>query len=236
MDTVSRYIVGIDLGTTNSALAYVDTTAVKGEQQVKALLIPQLLAPGEVVELPSLPSFVYLPATHDAVPETLCLPWHTSPPDVVVGAYARDMAAQAPGKVVASAKSWLCYEGIDRHAPTLPWDRQPVPRQISPVQAMQFYLEHLREAWNYKMAVDDPESRLEQQNLVLTVPASFDAVARELTVEAAQRAGLSVRLLEEPQAAFYAWLHQQGKPGATMSAMVMSFWSVISVAEPPTSA
>ncbi len=210
MEGKPRYIVGIDLGTTNCALAYVDTAPPEDERRVDVLRIPQLTAPGEVSELASLASFVYLPEPHEAVPETLMLPWHTEPPGVAVGAYARAMAAKAPGKVVASAKSWLCYEGIDRRSPVLPWDRGEVPRQVSPVRAAQYYLEHLRDAWNYLKAGDDASLRLEAQEVILTVPASFDAVARELTVEAATGAGLSVRLLEEPQAAFYAWLNAQG--------------------------
>ena len=210
MQIESRYIVGIDLGTTNCALAYVDAAAPQGEQAVKVLRIPQLVAPGEVAALPVLPSFVYLPEEHDVLPETLALPWHTSTPDSAVGAYARDMASRTPGKVVASAKSWLCYEGLDRRSAVLPWDRSAVPRQISPVRAAQMYLEHMRDAWNHVKAKDDDTLRLEHQEVILTVPASFDAVARQLTVEAAQNAGLEVRLLEEPQAAFYAWLERQG--------------------------
>jgi len=211
MNTESRYVVGIDLGTTNCALAYVDMAPPPEERGVEVLRIPQLTALGEVDALPVLPSFVYLPEPHEADREMLALPWHETPPDVVVGAFARDMAAQVPGKVVASAKSWLCYEGLDRRGAILPWDRNPVPRQISPVQAAQLYLEHIRDAWNHLMAGEDAAARLEQQEVILTVPASFDAVARELTVEAADLAGLSVRLLEEPQAAFYAWLEGQAE-------------------------
>ncbi len=207
----ARYIVGIDLGTTNSALAYVDRAAPDESRTVTPFSLPQLVAPGEVAALPVLPSFVYLPEAHDADPETLRLPWHDRAPDMVVGAYARDLSALSPGKVVASAKSWLCYEGIDRRAATLPWARANVPRRISPVDASRIYLEHLRDAWNWTMAREDASCRLELQQVLLTVPASFDAVARELTVEAARQAGLDVKLLEEPQAAFYAWLWQQGE-------------------------
>ena len=211
MQSNARYVVGIDLGTTNCALAYVDTSSAPDERTAQVLEIPQLTAPGEVSALPVLPSFVYLPEAHEAVPETLMLPWHTEPPDVVVGAYARDMAAQVPGKVVASAKSWLCYEGVDRRGDILPWDSSAVPRQLSPVKAAQLYLEHLRNAWDHLMAADEAQLCLAQQHVILTVPASFDAVARELTVEAATAAGLQVRLLEEPQAAFYSWLEEQGE-------------------------
>ena len=210
MEQESRYIVGIDLGTTNCALAYVDTHADDGEGMVRPLGIPQLIAPGEVAECPTLPSFIYLPEPHEVLQETLSLPWHAEAPNVVVGAYARDMAAQSPAKVVASAKSWLCYEGLDRRGRILPWSTGDVPRQLSPVQASRCYLEHLRDAWNHTIAQENHDDRLENQHVVLTVPASFDAIARELTVEAANAAGLNVQLLEEPQAAFYAWLEEMG--------------------------
>ncbi|MBN2449876.1 MAG: Hsp70 family protein [Lentisphaeria bacterium] len=211
MPNESRYIVGIDLGTTNTALAYVDTSTGGRDRQVSVFPVPQLTAPGEVSDLPVLPSFVYLPGPGEVLPETLRLPWQEETPDVAVGAYARDMAALRPARVVASAKSWLCYEGIDRRTDCLPFSREDVPRRISPVEAARLCLVHLRDAWNCRMAADREEHRLERQTVLLTVPASFDAVARELTVEAATRAGLQVRLIEEPQAAFYAWLHHRGE-------------------------
>jgi molecular chaperone DnaK (HSP70) len=212
MDQESRYIVGIDLGTSNTALAYVDTAAAPAARTVQTFLIPQLVAAGEVAELPLLPSFAYLPGPADVVPDTLRLPWHRrKAPDCAVGTFAREMAALQPGKVVSSAKSWLCYDGIDRHSECLPFSRDEAPRRLSPVTASRLYLEHLRDAWNHTLARGDAGLRLEQQTVMLTVPASFDAVARELTVEAATQAGLTVRLLEEPQAAFYAWLEAQGE-------------------------
>ncbi len=212
MEQESRYIVGIDLGTTNTALAYVDTALPPAERTVQTFLVPQLVAPGEVAELPLLPSFTYLPGPADVAPDMLRLPWHRrKAPDWAVGVFARDMAARQPDKVVSSAKSWLCHEGIDRRSDCLPFSRGEVPRRISPITASRLYLEHLRDAWNHTMAAGDPGLRLEKQTVLLTVPASFDAVARDLTVEAAAAAGLSVRLLEEPQAAFYAWLHRQGE-------------------------
>lgn len=210
MNHDSRFIVGIDLGTTNCALTYVDTAVPEGERGVSIFHIPQLVARGEVKALPLLPSFLYLPEQHEIDPAVLSLPWAEGGRDYAVGAYARDLAGKVPGKIVSSAKSWLCVDGLDKRAATLPWDRRPVPRQVSPVDASRLFLEHLRDAWNYSMAGDDPSLRLEQQDVSLTVPASFDAVARELTAEAAAQAGLGVRLLEEPQAAFYAWLHDRG--------------------------
>jgi len=210
METDSRYIIGIDLGTTNSAMAYVDTALPTADRRTEVLRVPQLTAPGEVAELDTLPSFVYLPDSDRMDAELLRLPWHDSPPDHAVGALAREMAGSTPGAVVSSAKSWLSCSTIDRRAPTLPFDRRPVPRQISPIQASRLYLEHFRDSWNFLKAADDPALCLENQEVFLTVPASFDAVARQLTVEAAEQAGLTVRLLEEPQAAFYAWLFELG--------------------------
>jgi molecular chaperone DnaK (HSP70) len=212
MDT-SRYVVGIDLGTTNCALAYVDTALPEAERAVRILPVPQLVAPGEVAERTTLPSFVYLPEAHDEVPETLALPWHEQAPSMVVGSYARAVASRLPGKVVSSAKSWLCCENLDRREDILPFDRNPPPRRISPVVAARLFLDHLRDAWNWQMAREDASLRLENQDVMLTVPASFDAVARELTVEAARLTGLTVRLIEEPQAAFYAWLRPRATTG-----------------------
>lgn len=205
--TDSRYIVGIDLGTTNCALTYVDLAAAAADSGVRVLPIPQLIAPGELQALDLLPSFIYLPEAHEVAPGALSLPWSPGQPDLAVGAYAREMAAKVPGKVVASAKSWLCVEGVDGHAENLPYHRGEVPRQLSPVGATRLLLEHLRQAWDHAMAKDRPEYALSQQSVLLTVPASFDAMARELTAQAAAEAGLNVHLLEEPLAAFYAWLH-----------------------------
>lgn len=210
MEPHSRYTVGIDLGTTNCVLAYVDHQAPAPAPRLFA--IPQLVAPGEIAALPALPSFIYLPEDGESSPDQLRLPWQTkaSNPTSALGAWARDLAAKAPDKVVASAKSWLCSERIDRHAPCLPTTAPAQARKISPVSAAQMILEHLRDAWNNAMAGKDKTARLEKQDLVITVPASFDAVARDLTVEAAKAAGLAFTLLEEPQAAFYAWLASQG--------------------------
>jgi molecular chaperone DnaK (HSP70) len=210
-EDASRYIVGIDLGTTNSAVSYVDTSIEEGERNVRVFPIPQLIAAGEVAERDALPSFVYLPESHEVDGELLNLTWSKRAPDLAVGEMARAMSSKTPHKVVSSAKSWLCYEGLDRRSDILPWDRGDVPRQISPVQAARLLLAHIREAWNARIAEGKSAEKLEKQEVYLTVPASFDAVARELTVEAAEAAGLSVTLLEEPQAAFYSWLQAQGE-------------------------
>ncbi len=205
--TPSRYVVGIDLGTTNCALAYVDTGASQAEDARPALLhVPQVVQQGVVEERPLLPSFLYLPGSKELPAGSLRLPWDANR-DFAAGAFARDFGSQVPTRLVASAKSWLCHAGVDRRGPILPWKAPEDGRRVSPMQASTFFLKHLCEAWNHLIARDVAENRLEQQDIILTVPASFDAVARELTVEAARAAGLEhVTLLEEPQAAFYAWI------------------------------
>ncbi len=207
----SRYVVGIDLGTTNSALAYVDTTAGEGEGQRPVLMpVPQVVAPGVVEERPLLPSFLYLPRPGEVPAGSFRLPWDPNR-DYCVGEYARKQGSHVETRLVWSAKSWLCHPGIDRKARVLPWKAGEDDRRVSPVEASTLYLRHLVEAWNTRMAGDQAELRLEQQDIVLTVPASFDAAARELTVEAARAAGLEhLTLLEEPQAAFYAWIEHNG--------------------------
>jgi molecular chaperone DnaK (HSP70) len=202
----SRFVVGIDLGTTNSALAYVDTGAA-GDPVLSHLAVPQVVQAGVVEERPLLPSFLYLPGPNEQPSGSLRLPW-AKKRDYAVGEFARDFGSQVPTRLVASAKSWLCHPGVDRHQPILPWKAPDDGRRVSPVEASSHYLKHLAEAWNHLVAGDADDNRLENQDIILTVPASFDAVARELTVEAARAAGLEhITLLEEPQAAFYAWLH-----------------------------
>lgn len=207
MSNSSRYIIGIDLGTTNCALAYVDCEQENSE--VTSLPIPQLIAPGEVKALPALPSFIYLPDNNEIERDLYRLPWSGGQETIAVGTFARENASKTPGKVVSSAKSWLCCEGVDRTADILPFDKGNINRQISPVEAAHLYLDHLKNAWDHQMATETPEHAMEKQEIYLTVPASFDAVARELTVLAAEESGLHVTLLEEPQAAFYAWLEKE---------------------------
>ncbi len=208
---MARYIIGIDLGTTNSALAYVDLEAPGPELEIKTFAIPQLVGPGRVAERPVLPSFLYLPGKYELDPEALALPWDPER-KFAVGVFARDQGALVPGRLVSSAKSWLCHGGVDREAAILPWGAEEEVEKVSPVEASARYLAHLREAWDYVMAREDPEARLEKQLVIVTVPASFDEVARELTLKAAEIAGLGeVVLLEEPVAALYAWLSQHEK-------------------------
>lgn len=203
----SRYVIGIDLGTTNSALAYVDTGVGSGaDVKLLEMGVPQVVQTGSVEERPLLPSFLYLPGPNELPAGSLKLPW-AADRDYAVGEFARNFGTQVPTRLVSSAKSWLCHSGIDRRAPMLPWKATETARRVSPLEASTYYLKHLCEAWNYSIARDVAENRLEQQEIVLTVPASFDAVARELTVDAARAAGLEhITLLEEPQAAFYAWI------------------------------
>jgi molecular chaperone DnaK (HSP70) len=203
----ARYIVGIDLGTTNCAVAYVDTRGRElPSADIRPFDVPQLVAPGETAPRPMLPSFLYLPGPHELPPGAARLPWKDDA-DRIVGEFARVQGARIPGHLVASAKSWLCHPGVDREADILPWGGLPGARKVSPVEASADFLRHIRDAWNVQIAPDDPELRLEGQEVVLTVPASFDEAARELTLEAARRAGLAqVTLLEEPQAAFYCWI------------------------------
>jgi molecular chaperone DnaK (HSP70) len=199
------WLVGIDLGTTNTVLAY----AAAGSGQVDTFPIEQLVAPGEVAPAPLLASSRYHPAAGELAEGDLQLPWPAADlagvQQAVVGRLARQLGAHTPGRLVASAKSWLSHHGVDRTAPILPWGAPDDVPRISPLAASASYLAYLRAAWNARFV----ESPLERQDLVLTVPASFDEGARALTLEAARLAGLpSLRLLEEPQAALYDWLHR----------------------------
>jgi DNA-K related protein/Hsp70 protein len=207
MEVSSRYLIGIDLGTTNSAVAYVDTQEpVTGDTPpIHVFNISQLIAEGEVDEVPTLPSFLYFANEQDA-PGSLRLPWEERPKSVI-GVFAREQGALIPGRQVTSAKSWLCHDAVDRTARILPWGAEHAEQTCSPVEASTHYLAHLRDAWDHTMAAGDDELRFERQNIVLTVPASFDEEARELTVKAARDAGFQkLTLLEEPLAAFYAWI------------------------------
>jgi hypothetical protein len=202
MQEASRFVVGIDLGTTNSAVGYVDTAAPRW--QVHTFAIPQYVAPGELEARETLPSFHYEAAQGEWGNGALRLPWDTSEPHYAVGVFARDHGATVPGRLIASTKSWLCHSGVDRSAAILPWHAAPDVERLSPVDVSSRYLSYIAAAWRTRF----PDHPLPTQDVILTVPASFDEVARELTVKAAHQAGLEhVVLLEEPQAAFYAWLY-----------------------------
>ena len=205
---MARYLIGIDLGTTNSALAYVDlhASSSRSAPEIRTFAVPQLVAPGETAPRTLLPSFLYEPGSHDLPAGSTALPWDLANKDVI-GEFARSQGARVPGRLISSAKSWLCHAGVDRSAPLLPWGAPPDVPRISPMECSARYLRHFAAAWNSVVAAGDPDKQLEKQTIVLTVPASFDEVARNLTVEAARQAGLeNVTLLEEPQAAFYCWL------------------------------
>ena len=203
----SQYVIGIDLGTTNSVVAYAQADTESKSPLIQLLQLPQLVAVGTVESRESLPSFVYLATEAEANNQSLDLPWPTET-KTAVGEFARTRSADAPNRSVVSAKSWLCHNKVDRRAPILPFEAPDDVGKISPVEATRQYLAHLAAAWNHKF----PDAPIQQQQVVLTVPASFDPVARELTRESAVAAGLPTDfvLLEEPQAALYAWLDQQG--------------------------
>ena len=201
-----QFAIGIDLGTTHSALSYVNLKQSDGEKSVHGVLqVPQLSSPGTLEELPLLPSFVYLPHADEVAPGDLALPWVTEEAEApfVVGEMARSRGATTPIRLVSSAKSWLCHPGVDRRAAILPNDAPPEVARISPITAATRYLTHLRQAWDNA----HPEAPFAQQEITVTIPASFDPSARELTMEAAQAAGYgNLTLLEEPQAALYSWI------------------------------
>ena len=215
-----QYIIGIDLGTTNCAVSYVDVAAYKEAlaaqsvkkqpdnpdkgRWIKPFLIPQLTGHGEFTKISVLPSFLYIPGEYDISKEMLKHPWK-KPLDMFVGAFARDHGSKIPTRLVSSAKSWLCNAAADRTAKILPWGSQGVEK-ISPVDATAQYLSHIRSAWNH--FVKDEDKFIENQFVVITVPASFNEEARDLTMAGVEKAGLSsaVTLLEEPLAAFYSWL------------------------------
>jgi len=205
----ARYVVGIDLGTTHTALAYAPLPSddLDAPPAPEMLAIPQLVAQGTLEARELLPSFFYVAHESDG-PQAL--PWDAER-KYVVGEHARARGVDAPARVIASAKSWLCHPSVDRRSAILPPGAPEDVERISPVEASWRYLEHLVEAWDHVVAKGDPALALAKQSIVLTVPASFDAAARELTTEAAYAAGLEdLTLLEEPQAAFYAWLAGRG--------------------------
>jgi Hsp70 protein len=207
----AKYIVGIDLGTTNSALARCDVTVAEEESRIEVRSIPQLVNPGEVAERTLLPSFLYIPGEFDFPKGAIALPWEPEP-KFVIGELARKRGAESPNRLVASAKSWLSYAAVNRTAPILPWQAPEEVPKVSPVEASSQFLRYLRTVWDSDEAREQRQVALAEQDVLLTVPASFDEEARELTRRAAEQAGYQhVTLLEEPQAAFYAWLETQGE-------------------------
>ncbi|HEV7441338.1 MAG TPA: Hsp70 family protein [Steroidobacteraceae bacterium] len=207
----AKYIVGIDLGTTNSALARCDLSVAEEESRIEVRSIPQLVNPHEMAERTLLPSFLYIPGEFDFPKGALALPWEPEP-KFVIGELARKRGAESPNRLVASAKSWLSYAAVNRTAPILPWQAPEEVSKLSPVEVSSQFLRYLRTVWDSGEAGERRELALAEQDVLLTVPASFDEEARELTRRAAEQAGYQhVTLLEEPQAAFYAWLETQGE-------------------------
>jgi len=213
----TRFSVGIDLGTTNSVVSYLELGRCDGEHApLEVLPIPQLTSPGSVGDKNQLPSFVYQAHESELAEGDIALPWDAHP-EAIVGEIARQLGGKTSIRLVSSAKSWLCHSGVDCRADILPIQSPEEVRRISPLQASTHYLRHMRDAWNARFP-DDP---LSEQELVITVPASFDPAARELTVEAAQSLGLrQAILLEEPQSALYSWIQasegqwrKDAKPG-----------------------
>jgi len=216
MTSDKRYVVGIDLGTTNNSVACADLAPDEtGSGKIKSFPVHQLVGPGEFAPLSVLPSFLYIPGEYDIAEQDMAAPWtidqRSREDRNFAGAFARDHGAAVPSRLVSSAKSWLCSKDVDTQARILPWGAGDEVFKVSPVQASAAYLKHIRKAWNVAMG-DDEENDLEKQMVILTVPASFDEVARDLTLQAARSAGLGdVILLEEPLAAFYSWLIQHEK-------------------------
>ena len=195
------YLVGIDLGTTNCSVAYVNRSRKRSQHKIKIFEIPQIVSANAIEERKTLPSFHYHLSEFDTL--SVAMPWEDKP-SYIVGEFAKKQ--KIPTNIVHSAKSWLCHSRVDRRSPILPWGTKS-PQKISPVDASVRYLEFIQKAWNHYIAKDETQY-LQQQQIVLTVPAAFDQDARELTLEAANKAGFKhVTLLEEPMAAFYSWIY-----------------------------
>ncbi|EMV9341497.1 Hsp70 family protein [Vibrio alginolyticus] len=195
-----KFSVGIDLGTTHCVMSFVDTH--NEDARVEVMPIPQLTAPGTVETRSQLGSFLYQPHEHEMNPQSRVLPW-SSEPKALVGAIARNLGSKTPIRLVASAKSWLCHAGVNRRDAFLPARSPEEVEKVSPLRATELYLEHLKDAWNHT----NPNHNLADQDVTITVPASFDPAARDLTAEAARNVGfVHLTLLEEPQAALYNWI------------------------------
>lgn len=203
----AKYSVGIDLGTTHCVLSYtekhIDATELP---EVHVLPIAQLTAPGTVESKDQLGSFLYQPHEHEMNSASRVLPW-SSEPTALVGAIARNLGSKTPIRLVASAKSWLCHGGVNRRDAFLPAGSPEDVSKVSPLRATELYLEHLKQAWDHT----HPDAALSDQEVTITVPASFDPAARDLTAEAARNTGFEhLTLLEEPQAALYSWINNSG--------------------------
>ncbi|MDY0132753.1 MAG: Hsp70 family protein [Desulforegulaceae bacterium] len=201
----AKYLIGIDLGTSNTAVSYAKLTGIDEKPEFKVFEIPQIIRPGEILSRPLLPSFIYFPADNEKNRDNFTLDW-TKDETFIVGEYARKRSSEIPSRVISSAKSWLCNNHVNREDKILPWDSDQVEEKFSPVRAQTEILNHIKNAWDYKFS-DEEESSFVEQNITITIPASFDAVARELTLKASRECGIkNLTLMEEPQAAFYSWL------------------------------
>ncbi|ELI1811985.1 Hsp70 family protein [Vibrio fluvialis] len=199
-ETTAKYSVGIDLGTTHCVLSYVDTQTE--DARVEVMAIPQMTAPGTVEDRMQLGSFLYQPHEHEMSTSSRRLPW-SDEPKALVGAIARNLGSKTPIRLIASAKSWLCHASVNRRDAFLPQGSPEDVEKVSPLRATELYLEHLKDAWNHA----HPQHPLAEQEVTITVPASFDPAARDLTAEAARNVGfVHLTLLEEPQAALYSWI------------------------------
>src|SRR5712672_212105 len=196
-----RFSLAIDLGTSNSAIAIADLES--GETAI--IEIAQTLGPNQIGEMATLPSAIYIPHSEEFPESSFPLPWNDAGERAIIGQFARERGALVPDRLVTSAKSWLSNPHIDPKQRILPWRSDIAEEKLSPFECSRLYLQHLREAFLHTERTQD----LSEGEIVVTVPASFDEVARSLTAEAAKAAGLEdVTLLEEPQAAFYAWMAQ----------------------------
>ena len=213
MAEYTKYIVGIDLGTTNTTLSFVDSSEIGEEADsvpVREYAVPQVVAPGSVEPRATLPSAVYVAGGKELPPASLHLPWRAED-KIAIGQFAREQGAKIPTRLIHSSKSWLCHGGVNREERILPWQSPEEEAKRSPAEVATMILNHLREAWDHDMARGDGELALANQEITLCVPASFDAGARNLTVAAAERAGFkNLHLLEEPQAALYSWIECAG--------------------------
>jgi molecular chaperone DnaK (HSP70) len=229
-----RFSLGIDLGTTNCAIALTDLEA----DQTEVLEVTQILGPNRIGERRTLPSALYVPHRDEFRENSFPLPWEDETGDArIIGHFAREHGALVPDRLVTSAKSWLANAHIDPRQKSLPWGSDIQEDKLSPFECSRRYLDHLKNAFLHAGRAQGRNRDLSETELVLTVPASFDAVARNLTAEAAEAAGLGkVILLEEPQAAFYAWIAEADREWRTLIGPGDIVWSVMSGVEPPISA
>ena len=206
-----KYIIGIDLGTSNTVVSYAKNGNKDEIPEFKIFEIPQIINPGEILERPVLPSFVYFPDKNEKNNDKFTLPWKDDE-TFIIGEYAKKRGGEIPERQISSAKSWLCSQNVQREEKILPWNSGEVETKLSPVMVQTEILNHIKESWNFEFALDDEYSLFEKQKIVITIPASFDAVARELTLKACRNSGIeNPTLMEEPQAAFYSWLFENNK-------------------------